>query len=404
MLGGGESFMHMGLMVLPLIVMGNLGSTADAGRATPPSTDEIKREVVRAYADTVHDRYAKIHRAAKVMQGRIRSFASAPSDETLAAARKAWIEGRRVYGPSEAFRFYEGPIDTDGLETLINAWPLDEATIDAVRGDPDAGIINKPSEFPNLGATILSVLNQRGGETNVTTGWHAIEFLLWGQDHNRDGPGQRSPSDYIAGEGKNAERRTRYLLVVTDLLLEHLAKLEKAWAPGAGEDAASGSREGVGSYRRAFEAAPVDESLQKMLTGITVLCGFELSGERLVVPLETQDQEEEHSCFSDTTHEDFIANGVGVREVYLGRGGPGLHALAERVDPVRARAVKARLARMQKALEQIPVPFDRAILGEDSSPGRRAVLTAVEAVEDLADELAALGESLGLKVPLKPEE
>ena len=78
---------------------------------------------------------------------------------------------------------------TDGPEGLINAWPLDEAYIDYVEGDPAAGVVNDPDTYPTIDAELLTSLNEQGGEANISTGWHAIEFLLWGQDLSTDGPG-----------------------------------------------------------------------------------------------------------------------------------------------------------------------------------------------------------------------
>ena len=72
---------------------------------------------------------------------------------------------------------------------MINAWPMAEAYIDYVEGDPEAGIINNPDEFPQITAELIESLNEEGAEENISAGWHAIEFLLWSQDMNEVGPG-----------------------------------------------------------------------------------------------------------------------------------------------------------------------------------------------------------------------
>src|SRR5690606_25723822 len=123
---------------------------------------------------------------------------------------------REWYGLTEAFRFYGGPIDAeDGPEGRINAWPLDEAYADGVEGDLEAGIIGDPSS--EITAAVLSEQNERGGEENVSTGWHAIEFLLWGQDLDEHGAGARPWTDFVDGGRPHADRRRRYLEVVTTL-------------------------------------------------------------------------------------------------------------------------------------------------------------------------------------------
>ena len=148
---------------------------------------------VDTYADGVHASYAASLASATAMDEAVDAFVAAPSDATLESAKQAWLDARDDYGLTEAFRFYGGPIDNeeDGPEGLINAWPMDEAYVDYVEGDPEAGIINDPATYPTIDAELLASLNESGGETNISTGWHAIEFLLWGQDLSEDGPGAR---------------------------------------------------------------------------------------------------------------------------------------------------------------------------------------------------------------------
>ena len=133
--------------------------------------------------------------------------------------------------------------------------PMDEAYIDYVAGDPSAGIINNPEQFPVIDAALIESLNEEGGEENVATGWHAIEFLLWGQDLNENGPGNRPLEDYT--DNANADRRADYLATASDLLLVHLGSLADAWAPG-----------NAGNYRAGFLAMDSDAALNNIITGI----------------------------------------------------------------------------------------------------------------------------------------
>src|SRR3546814_14254455 len=61
-------------------------------------------------------------------------------------------------------------------------------------------------------------------EANVATGYHAIEFLLWGQDLNGTGPGagNRPASNFSTADctGGSCERRGEYLKVATELLID----------------------------------------------------------------------------------------------------------------------------------------------------------------------------------------
>ena len=289
------------------------------------SSDDLREQVVLNYADGVHELYSRSLTSARAMHQAIDRFLDDPTVPRLEAAKRAWLVARDDYGPTEAFRFYDGPIDNpdDGPEGLINAWPLDEAYIDYVEGNPAAGIVGMASEYPVIDAALLESLNEQGGEENVSTGWHAIEFLLWGQDLSDDGPGDRPVEDYTTNP--NADRRATYLRVASDLLLTHLEGLVDAWAPGR-----------AGNFRADFVAKDVDAALRDIITGIGELSRGELAGERMTVAYEERSQEDEHSCFSDNTVADIVGNARGIQMVYTGEyvavSGPGIGDLIESED------------------------------------------------------------------------
>ena len=341
----------------------------------PTVDSSVKTYSGRAYAD-----YNYAYETARLMHAAIARFVASPSEQNLEAAKEAWDFARSAYSPTEVYRFFESPIDdADGPEGLINAWPLDEAYIDYVVGNKNAGIINDLAAYPEITKELLVSLNEKDGEKNVSTGFHAIEFLLWGQDFNPSGPGNRPVKDFIVGEGKNAGRRAQYLLAAAELLVEHLESVRKDWEPG-------------GAYATEFSAGGI-ESLKKMLLGAFRLSGDELAHERMFVAYDTQQQEDEHSCFSDTTHLDFRYNFIGLRSVLQSK--TGVVEVLRAVDPARAEALAAAEARAGEAVFAILGPFDRAIY---SPEGRAAILAAVTALEDLAAEIQAGAKALGIEL------
>ena len=371
------------------------GVALGAPSVTVAGPSDDARAVVDHYADGVHAAYAASLESATELDAAIDAFLADPTDETLEAAKQAWLAARDDYGLTEAFRFYGGPIDneTDGPEGLINAWPLDEVYIDYVEGDPEAGVINDPDTYPTIDAELLTSLNEQGGEANISTGWHAIEFLLWGQDLSTDGPGNRPVTDYTTAE--NADRRATYLAVTSDLLLEHLTGLVEAWAPDAE------------NYRAEFVAGDPNESLTMILTGIGELTRGELAGERMYVAYEQRSQEDEHSCFSDNTTADLLANARGIDMVLTGVypggvEGPGLMVLFEVADADAAAALREAVDASLADLEAIPAPFDQHLVDgvPDDDPGRASVLTAVEALEAQADALVAAAAPAGITLEI----
>lgn len=365
-----------------------------APNALPPAAAATRVAAVDRYAALAEAEYRASLEAAETMRSAIRAFCATPSAEGLARARECWIAARDRYGRTEVLRFGNGPIDTrrGGVETLLNAWPVDEAYIEAEEpsAGPPSGIIADAARYPSLGRAILALHNQRGGETNVCTGWHAIEFMLWGRDRSETGPGDRSHLDFVDGQRPFADRRREYLLEITDLLCEQLASLVAAWSP-------EGS-----THRQRFVADP-ERALRAMLTGAAILSGFEMAGERLAVALETRDQEEEHSCFSDTTDRDFKANIRGIELVLRGQGGPGLIAVVAEVDAARATSLDRALGAAIAAVDAIPAPFDAAIRSAEGSPQRDTLTAAIEALETLSEELGRAGSAMGWSIPTEPQ-
>ncbi|MCA9943346.1 MAG: hypothetical protein KC449_07685 [Anaerolineales bacterium] len=354
--------------------------------------ESLKVEVVGTYADIVYANYVDAYDTAVILQTALQEFVASPSDATHQAAKEAWLAAREPYGQTEVYRFYGGPIDDEnGPEGLINAWPLDESYVDYVEGAPEAGIINNQADYPAIDADLLESLNEAGAEENISTGYHAIEFLLWGQDMNADGSGDRSYTDYT--EALNADRRGQYLLTAADLLVGHLADLVAAWEPNAADN-----------YRAAFLAQPADDAIQKMLTGMGVLSKSELAGERIFVAYDNQDQEDEHSCFSDNTHRDIINNAQGIVNVYTGSytrvdgtavSGASLADLVAALDTAVAADMDALVETALASTQSIYVPFDQAIVLAEHRP---TVLESVNALQDQGDKVAEVASLLGLAI------
>jgi putative iron-regulated protein len=387
-------------LALSLLLLAPLPPTPAGQAADDGALLELQRAAVERYATVAHDLYLECERLALAQLEAVEAFVAAPDAAGLELARRRWLEARRVYGRTEALRFYSGPIDDpgEGVETFLNAWPLDEAYIDAVEGASSAGIIGDPERYPNLSATMLVLLNERGGEANVSIGWHAVEFLLWGQDRSAEGPGARPWTDFQDGGAPHADRRREYLRLCAALLVEHHRKLREAWAPDTPEN-----------YRARFLAEDPRASFRKVLAGMTILSGFEMSGERLAVAYETRDQEEEHSCFSDNTHVDFLADQEGILALWRGgdggelpEGAVGVREVARAASPSLAAQIERDLEATLAAIRAMPVPFDQAILGPDERPARQAVLAALIAIEDQARSLATLGLVLGHDIALQP--
>ncbi len=353
-----------------------------------PVVDTAAMAVVANYADIVYASYGDALSGVTTLQSAVTQFTQNPTAGGLEACKEAWKAARIPYGQTEAYRFYDGPIEE--VEGFINAWPLDESFVDYTIDDSTSGIINNPVLYPTIDKATLQAANEAGSETNVATGYHAIEFLLWGQDLSASGPGARPFTDYVVGQGRNAARRAQYLNEVVQLLADDLASVYDAWRPGA-------------PYRTKFtSAAETDASITKIIQGLGSLSKGELAGERMAVALTNEDQEDEHSCFSDNTHIDIQMNFTGIENVYKGQytrtngdvvRGRSLSDIIGANDAAKNKLVLDQLAKTRGSIFAIPVPFDQAIINSKDK-----VTAGITDLRKLSDYIADAAFAIGIKL------
>jgi len=377
------------------------------------------KAVVEHYADLALAIFSDAHAAGVKLQDAVDALLANPNEQTLDAAKQAWLAARVPYMQTEVFRF--GNPVVDEWEGQLNAWPLDEGLIDYVEGDyqhalgnpgANANIIANTElqvgedkiDTSEITAELLTSLNElAGSEANVATGYHAIEFLLWGQDLNGTGPGagERPYTDYVEGEGctgGNCDRRRTYLKVATDLLVSDLQEMVEQWQPGAE------------NYRASLEAESAENGLRKMLFGMGSLSLGELAGERMKVALEANSTEDEHDCFSDNTHNSHFYNARGIRNVYLGEykrvdgstlTGPSLASLVQGVSPEVDSTLKTDLesteAKLQVLVESANngEAFDQ-LIAADNAEGQEKVRNAIAALVKQTASIEQAAAALGI--------
>ncbi|MEM9548700.1 MAG: imelysin family protein [Bacteroidota bacterium] len=348
------------------------------------TTSERLTNAAENYAAIVVASYDDSYEEAETLRDMINDFVDAPTSAKFDACKAQWLKARTPYGQTEIYRFYGGPIDneTDGPEGLINAWPMDEGFIDYIESDPSSGLINDADTYPEITKDVLTNLNESISEASIFTGYHAIEFLLWGQDFSTNGPGTRPWTDYLTdgnGTASNQDRRGQYLKTVADLLLDHLNQVRNQWGSS-------------GAFQQQFLAQSKDDILTDIFTSLGELSKGELSGERMFVAVDSKDQENEHSCFADNTIDDIVQNFNGIVNVYTGSytrtdgstvSGESYSAIASDLDAEKADAVTNAITEARTKINAIPSPFDQAILNNGPT-----VIEAVTALEDLSDRFA----------------
>ncbi|AXO60910.1 peptidase [Pseudomonas sp. phDV1] len=397
-------------------------ATESAAPATAAKVDEAAaKAVVNHYADLALAVFSDAASTGKALQAAVDALLADPSEATLKAAREAWLAARVPYMQTEVFRF--GNPVVDEWEGQLNAWPLDEGLIDYVAEDYQHALGNPGAQANIIANTeiqvgedkidvseitgeLLASLNELGGsEANVATGYHAIEFLLWGQDLNgtEPGAGERPYTDYVVGEGATGghnERRRAFLKAATDLLVSDLNDMVEQWKDGV-----------QGNYRSELVADSADNGLRKMLFGMGSLSLGELAGERMKVALEANSTEDEHDCFSDNTHNSHFYNGKGIRNVYLGEykkvdgstlTGPSLSELVAKADAQADATLKADLQETEAKLQALVdsaeknnVHFDQ-LIAEGNAEGQQLVRDAIAALVKQTGAIEQAAGKLGI--------
>lgn len=379
-----------------------------------------ERAVLEHYADLAHVMYEDSLITARALDRAVDRLIAEPTEGNVATARRAWKAARVPYQQTEAYRF--GNAIVDDWEGKVNAWPLDEGLIDYVS---KRSYGEESDENPYYTANVIAneklvlsgrtidashitkellaeTLHEVGEvEANVATGYHAIEFLLWGQDLNGTGPGagNRSASDFDPDNCKvgHCDRRGAYLKTATALLVDELAWMTAQW-------------DKKGAARQALLKGDGKQGLATIFTGMGSLSYGELAGERMKLGLMLHDPEEEHDCFSDNTHASHFNDALGIRNVYTGSytridgrkiSGPSVADLVAAKDSAADKALRrdldATLAKMQvlvDSAEKEGVAYDQ-LIGAGSREGNAKVKAAVDALvaqtQTIEQAVAALG-------------
>lgn len=372
-------------------------------------TPEIvsSQNVLNTYINIAQANYGDALNAAKTLDQEVNTLLAAPSEENLSKTKQAWINARIPYQQTEVYRFGNSVVDE--WEGKVNAWPLDEGLIDYVGSDYGSESDENPFYSANIIANPKPLIGGKEVdassitmeflsdtlheidevESNVATGYHVIEFLLWGQDLHGTNPGagMRPASDFsLTGcTGGNCERRREYLKAATSLLIKDLNDMHQSWlAEGAANiDLINKGTEG---------------GLATILTGMGSLAYGELAGERIKLGLMLHDPEEEHDCFSDNTHWSHYYDAKGIKNIYLGEytridqskiTGSSLSQLVRQTDSALDDEMKSKLNTTEQAMQ---VMVDQAatgntfdvLIGEGNTQGNIIIRTIIDALVDQA--------------------
>ncbi|MDG4891982.1 imelysin family protein [Mesorhizobium sp. WSM4976] len=386
----------------------------------PAKAETDAKAVIKTHADIALAKYEDSLTMAQTLDKAVDALIASPSADTLNAAREAWKAARIPYQQTEVYRF--GNKIVDDWEGRVNSWPLDEGLIDYVaksygtESDENAlytanviahkeiEINGKKVDASKLTPEFLSgTLQEAGGvEANVATGYHAIEFLLWGQDLHGTGPGAgaRPYTDYDVKNctGGNCDRRAEYLKSASDLLVSDLREMVDDWKQD-------------GAARKNLTDGDANTGISTIFTGMGSLSYGELAGERMKLGLLLHDPEEEQDCFSDNTHVSHLYDAVGIRDAYRASykrldgsmvSGPSVSDMVKAADPAIDRELSAKLDTTVAKMEAIQAralageAYDQQI-AEGNTAGNATVQAAIDALIDQTKSIERAVGTLKLK-------
>ncbi|MCS0501846.1 imelysin family protein [Ancylobacter mangrovi] len=411
------------LFAAPLLAAVALGTVVVAGPVRAEDAPKV-HDIVVNYADIAEAMYGDSLTTAQTLQTAVDAFLAAPTEANLDKAKAAWKAARVPYQQSEGYRF--GNAIVDDWEGRVNAWPLDEGLIDYVDKSYGDSSDENPLYTANVIANtqirvgkttidattitpeVIDSLQEAGGvESNVAIGYHAIEFLLWGQDLNGTGPGagKRPATDY---DTKNCthghcDRRAAYLKSATDLLVSDLTDMHNWW----GKD---------GKARAAVMEQDDNAALGTILTGLGSLSYGELAGERMKLGLILHDPEEEHDCFSDNTYNSHYYDELGIASIYRGKytrvdgsvvEGASVAGYAAAKAPKAADEAKTKVDAALAALKAIKDEGDSGkeaydqMIGEGNVEGNALVQKGVDSLVAQARAFEGVVAALGLQIKVE---
>ncbi|MCH2158674.1 MAG: peptidase [Oleiphilaceae bacterium] len=407
-------------LVSAAIISGALLTACTTVDEAPAQKTATATDVVSQYVSIAQANYGDSLNTAKTLDTAIKAFLDAPSEESLAAAKSAWIEARVPYQQTEAYRF--GNAYVDDWEGKVNAWPLDEGLIDYV----DASYGTESDENPYYAANIIANPKLSVGgvevdassitpallseqlqeidevESNVATGYHAIEFLLWGQDLNgtNQGAGARPATDFSLENctNGNCDRRREYLQAASTLLISDLEDIVAAWAAD-------------GEATKQLLAKGDNGGLSTVLTGMGSLSYGELAGERIKLGLMLHDPEEEHDCFADNTHASHFNDALGIRNIYLGSytkvsgevvDGASLSDLVAAKDAELDQEMRNKLDVTMSAMQVMVDEANKGntfdvLIGEGNAEGNKVIQDVVDALVDQTKTIEKIVVALNLE-------
>lgn len=213
--------------------------------------------------------YTSLSRAsqsAQVMDSKLASFMYHPNPMSQEEITQSWRQAYDDFLYTLIFSYlpiqdppdwHTQGISYDDLLIQLDSWPIEGGYIDYIPGYPFSGIVNDLA----LDIDEKNLRSQHGftDPTNASLGYHAIEFMFWGQEGNRsahdffpqentapvpindtEGNSHNYDEQDITADGtavhtpQNHNRRRQYTKLLSEILQKDLHRVQRRWEPSNG--------------------------------------------------------------------------------------------------------------------------------------------------------------------------
>lgn len=212
-----------------------------------PELSTAAKQIALDYAEQIRVDFSQVSIEIEKLQSAIGEFLAQTNIENLDRARQSWLLAHSSYELTTLHRYFAASILDEQnsiallqLQYQINHWPIVPGYLDYVDGYPDSGIVHDI----NVSLDSIGLRDQHGAFdiSEVTLGFHVLEFLLWG---SRDTQSElRSVDDFIEIDALDASqiesgysleqlsnnRRRQLLAIIADILLGDFRELGSLWS------------------------------------------------------------------------------------------------------------------------------------------------------------------------------
>ena len=276
---------------------------------------------------------SRANRSAQVMDSKLASFMHHPNPMSQEEITQSWRQAYDDFLASLIFAYLpiQDPPDWhtqriaySDLLVQLDSWPIEGGYIDYIQGYPFSGIVNDLT----LVIDEKNIRSQHGftDPSNASLGYHAIEFMFWGQE------GKRSAHDFFpqentapvpindaeeslhnddeqdindeglrhAGESlhipQNHNRRRQYTKLLSEILQKDLHRIQRRWEVSSGY------------YAQLLQQSSPENTLQAALIAGQRFISEELLQKRFQLT---------SSEFSNSSQQDLLALLMGLESWYL---------------------------------------------------------------------------------------